>query len=134
MCKPPDAVKGGLVLPCFTQQEENTQERKTVLPFVKIKIQCTQGLWNSTLIPHCIWSYTKVQIREMKNIVESLNGQLSQPPIFTEIYLMSRNTNIPIKLAWNINFEKLNGVRSVGSFPVFAVFSLWVWQRNSLSS
>ena len=76
----------------------------------------------------------QVQIREMKTIVESLNGQLSQPPVFTKIYLISRNTNIPIKLVWNINFKKLNGVRSVGSFPVFAVFSLWVWQRSSLSS
>lgn len=134
MCKSSGDVKGALVLLCFTQQEENTQGRRTVLTCVKIKIQCTQELWNSSFIPHCIWTYMQVQIREMKIIVESLNGQISQPPIFTKIYLMSRNTNIPIKLVWNTNLKKLNGVRSVGSFPMFAVFSLRVWQRSSLSS
>lgn len=95
-----------------------------MLTFVKIKIWCTQELWNSTFIPHCIWTYMQVQIREIKIIVERLNIQLSQPPIFTEIYLMSRNTNISIKFVWNINFKKLNGVGIVGSFRVCCLFSL----------
>lgn len=40
----------------------------------------------------------QVQIREMKILVEKMNEQLLGPPIFTKINLMSRNTNIPIKL------------------------------------
>lgn len=40
----------------------------------------------------------------------------------------------PQKFVWNINFTKLNGVRSVGSLPVFADFSVWVWQGTSLTS
>lgn len=35
---------------------------------------------------------------------------------------------------WNINFKKWNGVRSVGSLPEFADFSVWVWQGTSLTS
>jgi len=79
-----------------------------------------------------MYTLMQVQIREIKIILKRLNEQLSQHPIFTKIYLMSRN--IPIKLVWNIYLKKLIGVRTVGSFPVFAVFSLWGWQRNSLSS
>lgn len=40
----------------------------------------------------------QVQIREMKVLVERMNEQLPEPPIFTKINLMSRNTNNPIKL------------------------------------